>query len=99
MRWERGNGGSFVAGCSSLPVFKEWEDILSLGKHWPVHAEGTQVEDGDAHWGFLQERHQFTQTQAESGVVKRPALCQELAEEKHTTVSDGNAGTSFSVDF
>lgn len=39
----------------------------------PVHAEGTQVENSDAHRGFLQEGEQLTQTQANNTVVKRKA--------------------------
>lgn len=68
---------------------------LSLGQHSPVHAEGTQVQDGNAHRGFLQERHQLTQTQAKIGLVQGPALCQELAAGKNTTtVTDGNVGAA-----
>lgn len=46
--------------------------------YWPVHAEGAQVENGDAHRGFLQEGHQLAQPEAKGSVVKGKSWRQEL---------------------
>lgn len=69
------------------PHVKHWSDSTKqcrAWKHWPVHAEGAQVQNGDAYRGFLQEGHQLTQTEANNAVVKRPAWRQELVEKEHT---------------
>lgn len=51
---------------------------------WPVHAEGAQVENGDAHRGFLQEGHQLAQAEAKGSVVKGEAWRQELIKQRQT---------------
>ena len=52
-------------------------------KNWPVHAEGAQVENGDAHRGLLQEGHQLTQEPAKVIITKRPFDHQHLVEKAH----------------
>lgn len=64
----------------------QWVAVLSQSDnsvvYLPVHAEGAQVENRDAHWGFLQEGHQLAQAEAKGSVVKGEARRQELIKQK-----------------
>lgn len=55
-----------------------WLSSVAMWQHWPVDAEGAQVEHCDAHRCFLQEGNKLTKAQAHNAVIEWEAWCQEL---------------------